>query len=277
MTDGFSNENLMKLKRIATKYDIELDTQVLEMNLLSTLPISKGRHFNAMMWCRIALPTLLPNLDKIIYLDSDLCVLEDLKELWYTNIDNVALAAVPDMFCHNILTYNRLDYDISAGYFNSGVLLLNLDYWREHQIQKKTLNFATTTTCELTYPDQDVLNYVLKNQKKNLPMKFNVQEGYFFKKPYIARSMWGELHDAIKHPVIMHYTGGGLLKPWVKGAAVPGKIFFEKYATLSEWGDGLYKTMPLKERISNYIWCKVLKRAARTTRYIDGWESMYAL
>jgi lipopolysaccharide biosynthesis glycosyltransferase len=277
MTDGFSNENLIKLKRIAIRYEIELDIQVVEMKLLSSLPLTKGMHFNAMVWCRIVLPTLFPNLDKVIYLDSDLCVLEDLKDLWNTNIDNIALAAVPDMFCHNILTYNRLDYDISAGYFNSGVLLLNLDYWRKHSIQNQVLNYASTTTCELKYPDQDVLNYVLRDQKRFLPMKFNVQEGYFFKKPYIARSMWSELHDAISHPSIMHYTGGGLLKPWVKGSAVPGKIFFEKYAALSGWGDGLYKPMPLKEKIFKYMRCKVLKRAERSTRYIDGWESMYAL
>ena len=68
---------------------------------------------------------------KIIYLDCDLIVEQQLSKLFNYDIGRYPIAAVEDMWSGKDDNYERLGYDRKYGYFNSGVLLINLDMWRE--------------------------------------------------------------------------------------------------------------------------------------------------
>ena len=96
----------------------------------------EGKRLSMVVFYRCILASLLPeSVSKVLYLDCDILVLDNIDELWNTDISGKALAAVPDSFIVNPVHCRRLHYDVSFNYFNGGVLLLNLDYWRENHIE----------------------------------------------------------------------------------------------------------------------------------------------
>jgi lipopolysaccharide biosynthesis glycosyltransferase len=185
---------------------------------------------------RLFLSALLPEkVDKVLYFDGDIIVRHSLTELWNTDVSGHALAAVPDMREGVIDRYNRLKYSPSWGYFNSGMLLINLKYWREHHALERFLDCIQKHHAQLVYHDQDVLNYVFHEQKIMLPIKFNFQHGHLWKEPlYDYWKYEQQVLEARKDPVIIHYTGG---KPWTKYIKYhnPYSSSFYKYQNLSKW------------------------------------------
>lgn len=140
---------------------------------------------------RLFIPNLFPDCDKVLYLDSDIIVCEDLTELYNTDIDNLYVGAVPvyKYFFKNILTLNNKKITAenylttklkisNKSYFNAGVLLLNLDKMREDNIQEKMFDFLFKN-YPLLYQDQDILNSILKSKIKFLDRKYNVYYKHF--------------------------------------------------------------------------------------------------
>lgn len=174
---------------------------------------------------------------KILYLDGDIIVRKSLKPLWETSIDNYAIGCVTDM-AEDRHDYMRLGYDKKNGYFNSGVLLMNLDYWREHQLKTKFLDLIVNEPGKIVLHDQDVLNITLNEQKLNLPMKYNAQGGFFHHRKYSELGgrydeYWPELKEAITDPFIIHYADK--IKPWHVEDSHPYGFEFMKYYKQTEW------------------------------------------
>ena len=71
-----------------------------------------------------------------------------------------------------------MGYETRYGYFNSGVLLLNLTYWRENNLENELLEYAYNNIGLLQYHDQDILNAVLKDRKKQMSIAYNVQSTF---------------------------------------------------------------------------------------------------
>ena len=199
---------------------------------------------------RLFLTKLLPHdLDKVLYLDGDIIVRHSLTELWNVDVSAYALAAVPDMREGTIDRYNRLQYSPSLGYFNAGMLLINLKYWREHQVVDQFLDCMRKHQVQLVYHDQDILNFVFHEQKKMLPIKYNFQHGHLWKEPlFDFRRYEQQVAEARKDPVIIHYTGG---KPWMSYIKYPnpyGSSFF-KYQDMTNWKGIKVDNRSLKTRI----------------------------
>mgnify|MGYP000308479184 CR=1 FL=1 len=104
--------------------------------------------------------------------------------------------------------YTRLHYPSSDSYFNSGVLLVNLDYWREEGLMSKALDYISKNGSKLVFYDQDVLNALLHDCKLFLPFRYNVQDGFLRRKRRIRPESIAALDQELLHPVIIHYTGG---------------------------------------------------------------------
>ena len=123
---------------------------------------------------RLELARLLPlSIDKVLYLDGDIIVRKCLDELWNTDISNFAVAVVTDFLEQSHEEENYLKVERKCGYFNSGVMLVNLKYWREHNLREDYYRFIQNHPERIRYWDQDVLNYVLNEQKLKLPIKYN--------------------------------------------------------------------------------------------------------
>ena len=196
--------------------------------------LQTGYYITKAAYYRLFLTELLPQtIDKILYLDSDVIVRDSLSELWNVDITNYALGVVTDMCETGVGHYNRLKYPMELGYFNSGVLLINLKYWREHNAFETFMSFLKTNYNNINCHDQDVLNYIFRFNKLQLPLKYNFQDGFMYKEPEFEYWKYAdEIESALKNPCIIHYTRR---KPWQKECEHPFKNVFLYYQNKTPW------------------------------------------
>lgn len=136
--------------------------------------------------------------DKVLYLDVDTTVDGSLEELWNTNLGGTYLAAREE----------------SNGYFNSGVLLMNLRAIRNSGKDNKLLDLLKT--CKFVFPDQDAMNIIFNKNVTLIPEKFNKMGRDY------------QVYDG-SEIIIRHYAG--ITKPWKKTASELDKQFWGKYYT----------------------------------------------
>jgi hypothetical protein len=117
---------------------------------------------------RLIMPRVLKNLNRLIYLDADLLFNRDIKDLWDIDISGYSLAAVKDVIFDNGITQPKFVEEgiVSKDrYFNSGVLLMNLDAIRKKgDLLDLSIEFLENNP-DSALPDQDALNYYLMSQQ----------------------------------------------------------------------------------------------------------------
>lgn len=135
--------------------------------LINNIANNKSK-WTYMCMARCYLAEILPDVDKLLYLDLDIHIDEDIKELWDIDISNYAVAGVIDVNARE----HRFPYISNySTYINSGVLLMNLKYFREHDITEQLHDLLSR--FELKFPDQDAINIVCYDHIKFLSHKWN--------------------------------------------------------------------------------------------------------
>lgn len=208
--DGGISENnknkILELKKIK-KFNIEYinldDSALLELPLVLS-------HFSTAIYFRFKIADLLPNIDKIIYLDCDTVVCTSLKKLSEQDITNYYVAGVEDIGYHWV--HKFLNRKFENLYINSGVMVINLKLWRSDSLGNKLIKFAGETKEELTFGDQDVINKVLKGKIKLISLDWNVQSSYFEFNNITYHPLSKEIKKAKKNIKIIHYITAK--KPW---------------------------------------------------------------
>ena len=197
--------------------------------------LSVSSQFTKATFYRLSIAEILPTtIDKVLFLDGDLIVTDSLSNLWNTNIGDVAIAGVPDQYEQNSFLYDRLGYSQDLGYFNAGVLLINLAYWREHSMLSVFLDFIKKNPEKTVFYDQDVMNCIFCQNKIVLPLKYNAQNEFFFKvKGWDTKKYGPQLEEAIKTPVTVHFTRSQ--KPWIVGCPHPYTKEFNRYRGMTPW------------------------------------------
>lgn len=123
------------------------------------------------IYMRLFIPYFLPKeIEKVLYLDVDMIVQRDISELFETNLSNHVLAAVLDpriiTFDNSwggVMNYKELGLDAKTRYFNTGLLVMNNQLWREQDITRKIIECIDEHKKFANYPDQYGLNVVLAN------------------------------------------------------------------------------------------------------------------
>lgn len=246
-----SKENKQKLISIQEHY------KNCSINLIDMKDAFKNayisHHIKVPAYYRLSLPSLLPNIDKILYLDVDIIVNKDLFELYKTNINNYYLAGIKNP--HGYLCKDsNFDYAKFLGidsidqYINSGVTLFNLKKMREDNLEQKFIDFITAKQKAgeaIPLHDQDTLNAVCYNHIYHLPCKYNLMLHYAVKSVEdFDNNKWlsqcynrDEWLEAFNDPVIIHYSSWK--KPWKKG--------FTKMYMADKWWEYAKKTPYLQE------------------------------
>jgi lipopolysaccharide biosynthesis glycosyltransferase len=154
------------------------------------------------------------------------------------------------------------------GYFNAGVLLINLRYWREHNVIERFCEYIMTNYNSIHLQDQDVLNYVFREEKYMLPYKYNYQQNLVTKKYYYYNI--NAVLEACKDPIVLHFSGYN--KPWnsYKATYNPYNSSFYKYQNQTIWKGLTIDRRSLKLKVKNHV-AKVLRkmRIKSTIRYVD--------
>ena len=136
-----------------------------------------GLHGCTFIYARLFLGNLL-NVNRVLYLDSDLLITKDLTELFFTNLEDyvVGVAGVGELryaLDKDILLAHG--HDASSKYFNSGVMLIDLDRWRKQKVFEKFIAFANLNSQSLVSHDQTILNYIFyKNNFIELNSDYNI-------------------------------------------------------------------------------------------------------
>ena len=206
---------------------------------------------------RLMMSEILPEtIHKVFYLDGDIIVRHSLLPLWNTDMKGYAVGAVTDV---NEIEYSRaystrLKYPPEFGYFNSGVLLVNLEYWREHRVVRGFMRYIQEHADILTCHDQDVLNALFYDKKVVLPIKYNLVCGFMWSSSQHDFGRYEkEMQEALKDPVVVHFTGG---KPWQQYSRLPQHPFsstFFKYQSQTRWKGVKIDRRSFKLRVINYV------------------------
>ncbi|NTJ44808.1 glycosyltransferase family 8 protein [Agrobacterium larrymoorei] len=156
------------------------------------------------MYCRLLLPDLIEDSGRMLYLDSDMLVLESLRPLFDLPMGDCVVGAVQDAdYPSHIQSRNvRLGRLPDARYLNSGTLLIDLDRWRADGIGEKCLAYLDANTGG--YPDQDALNMTLGDKWLDIGKKWNFTErtSTNFPREYFLQA--GILHYTWRKPNLAH-------------------------------------------------------------------------
>lgn len=204
-------------------------------------------HISHATYYRILAAKLIDE-SKVIYLDSDLVINGDIRELWEVDLGDRPVGAVQDLFIQDL---HRLSLSKTQGYFNSGVLLMNLDQWRKMNLTDLVFDFAKQNPEIIPYLDQCSLNAVLKGNWLRLDPKWNVQTAMLDKGFKAASPLFfseESLNEAKQNPRIIHFTG--VYKPWNLGGEHPYKDLFWKY---------LNQIPHASKKPLNYSWLNLIK------------------
>lgn len=209
MNDSLSKENIEYLRTNVSKGVNIIDLKV-NKDEFSNVPITK--RYPKEMYYRILASYYLPKrVNKILYLDPDLVVINRIDRLYNINLDNYYFAAASHVW-GIVQTFNRLRLRMNKDnvYINSGVMLMNIKLLRREQDKQDVYNFIKKNAKKLMLPDQDVISGLYANKILPLdPYVYNMTEkllnqSYFM--PHI-NERWIE-----ENSVIIHYCGRN--KPW---------------------------------------------------------------
>lgn len=209
ITDGLKN----KTKEYLTKRYPMLN--ILEINIndkIRSYPLISNDSY--IVYLRLQIPSLLPNIKKVLYLDCDIIANRSLKPLYSTDINNYYAAGIPDIGVSTFLPKHIEKLGIKE-YFNAGVLLMNLEEFRHQNIEEKCYEFLQKNNS-ITFQDQDVLNVVCANHIKPLDTSFNSQTEKGFK-----------TSEHLKPETIIHYAGQK--KPWNSVSTSKNWLLYWKY------------------------------------------------
>lgn len=233
LTTDISKENLDRFAAMASEYGRHIDFIKVKDEYFSGLKLSK--RFPVSIYYRLLLPRLL-DCDKVLYMDCDIIVNGNLRPLYDQYMsDDCAAVVVEDQCSDDINLKNRAG--VTGEYFNSGVILMNLDYWRKNQIAQKCVEFIHDYPERCIYPDQDALNHTIGNSVIFAEYGYNFQELMFFDKKCLNLhpSKYEMIDRWIDNPVIIHYSG--YHKPWFTDAIHPKAYIFLDYLSKSPWKD----------------------------------------
>lgn len=205
--------------------------------------VKAATQFTLATYYRLLIPQLLPeNIKKVIYLDCDTVVLNDIGDLWDQDVENHYLLAVPDMWTESMYVsspfglklYKELNIPAKNKYFNAGVLVLNLDKWRKDDITNKIMNYLRLYKEHVLWLDQDGLNAILPGKWGELDPGWNVVTMLYRYKSWKDSPFDKETYDRlIKSPYIVHFTEEK--KPWHHYNKHPKRQLFLDYLNLTLW------------------------------------------
>lgn len=211
------------------------------------------KHITITAWYRLLIPDLLPAyIKKAIYLDCDLVVAGDLGELWDIDIkDNYLLAVwrikrlLNRRACHILSNWKELGLSEDDKYFNSGVLVLNLEKWRSENLCIKSLKYIAEKQQYIPWGDQDVLNAIVAGHWAELDPKWNC----------MAADLQSMTKEEVASLSILHFSTAA--KPWIAIEQYPATDLFFHYLEMTDWS-GYKHTVPqrlwrrLKREVKNF-------------------------
>lgn len=201
-----ANDDKQKITGFVHQNQNQIVFYEIDETQLSGISLPEKMHFSIATYYRLFLPKLIDKkIKKILYLDTDIIIKGDLRDLYETDVASTPVAAAIDgriVFRPDLNIYHEEDY------FNAGVLLINTEQWQNQNITEKVFGFINAFPEKLQMVDQDALNAVLVHNWTRIDKKYNLT---FYDIPEFLPQK--KLDAFIKDVVIVHYTTQN--KPWL--------------------------------------------------------------
>lgn len=235
LTTQWSKINSAKLEQIRTRLRCEINEIEVSKALLSQFSVQRS-HLTAVTYSRLFIPDLLPEDDRVIYMDSDMLVTGSLQLANDCVLDKKVVAAVrcpsPTVaFCEAI------DVPI-CDYFNAGFLVLNLALWRKEKIADACFAALADPTCRYLSEDESALNDLARERVAYLPAGLNF---------YARDNKWQAALDNPREINVIHYASSG--KPWMVPCPFH-EVWLNIVAQMPELADWVQPKETLKWRLS---------------------------
>jgi lipopolysaccharide biosynthesis glycosyltransferase len=236
---GITSRNKAKIARSIDSHRCTLTWLNPAQQAIENVPTSG--HITAAAYLRLLIPSLLPeSIQRAIYLDSDLILNADLGKLWDLDTEAFPLWAVQQFSIpyvssqQGLMNYRELGIPPNSKYFNSGVLLFNLQWWRSHQIAAQVMDYIAHYREAIRLHDQDALNAVLAGQWGELDPRWNQTPDIYqfatWKESPFSEEMFQIL---IRDPYLIHFATAG--KPWNSRAIHPANDLYFQYVDKTAW------------------------------------------
>lgn len=192
---------------------------------------------------KLLIPEVLPkNLERCLYVDSDTLIQKSLNDFYYSNFDDKALIICEDV--GEILFYHKernkiLNIPFEYKYFNSGVILFNLKYFKTKFNIKIIFDYIKNNSDKLKFPDQDTLNALFYDKVKFADIIYDYME------ILVSHLL---VNDNMEKAVIVHF----IKKPWRYDYNGINAKYWWKY------GKKIYKIEYIKFLVINFIYKKCL-------------------
>ena len=246
-----------KLRRVVDCYPMsQLHNHLIDDHFLKGLKVNE--HFKVSNYYRLFVETLSDS-DKVLYLDSDIIVLGDITGLFEVDLKDHFVMAVKNP---GFRRHASLGMKETSDYFNSGVLLINVEKWKKNQVCSRVVEFVDQNPKVILFVDQCGLNSIIDGAWKKMPPKYNLQSLFFGEdsERFLAAFEKKEMEDSLKNPVIVHFTG--VFKPWNYGVKHPYRKEYWKYRNLTPFKSLFSDDFSLR-RVVSFWMPKSLKKKLR--------------
>lgn len=208
LTDTLADASEKKLTDLANNYGSEVMFYYMDDHKLKGQKTSWSKY----SWYRIFAPDVISkDIHELLYLDCDTIVTGKIHDIFNQPYSDWSFAAVPDYMTIFPSNFKRVDYPMELGYVCAGILLMNIDHFRKHNLSEKLLSFALENPFRIHFPDQDALNCVCKDTKIQLPLKYGILDPFYRDKRFILKFR-EEVRETLDDPRIVHYAG---CAPWI--------------------------------------------------------------
>lgn len=212
---GISQDKKDKILSLKTNRDCLINfVEINEDDFEDYKVVNTHKYITLPTFYRLKLPQLLPDVNRVIYLDCDVVVNSSLSELFNTNMEEYSIAGVHDI--------DKKDVHNNSTCVNAGVLVMDLDNMRKYNIQDKFLEWTKKHIYEIKKGDQQIINETLRGKIKILDDRWNVQSSNFSNRSSFTQK-----------PKIVHFVARK--KPWHYASFSYHRDLYFKYLQLTPW------------------------------------------
>lgn len=232
MHSGLGEESLEKIGRRCRRFGFAFHPVFTEEELFAGAPVS-SRYPKEMYYRLLAYRLLPPSVRRILYLDPDILAINSLRPLWEMELGGCLFAAAAHTGKTELAnSVNRLRLGTDHDYYNSGVLLMDLEACRKEMDPETLFAFVREHEHELLLPDQDVLNAMYGD--RILPLDDAVwnydarnYNNYLLRSSGVCDAAW-----VMEHTSLLHFCGRA--KPWKPGYFYRFGMLYRHYMRQAE-------------------------------------------
>lgn len=234
--DALSHSNRSKLKEL--KKIRPFNINFIKISASEYQKLAENTKVDSSSFFRLKLFSL-DNIDKVLYLDSDIIVRKNIASVYDTIMGDCYIAGIKDILCETL----KKKYGLSERsiYVNAGVLLINLNLTRTVDMYKNFSKFSKLFK-DFRYSDQDVINYSFQEKIAEIDLRYN----YCF--PYRAEYDHDYYYSIADDPSVVHYISEG--KPWMPGSTCYMKSEYFKYLKMTPYYDDFIDKYRIEEDVA---------------------------